>query len=67
MTTEQHPSLLNEQEVAALTGMSVGTVRRWRLLRRGPAFKKLGAAVRYRVQDVEAWLAGRPTGGEKIA
>jgi hypothetical protein len=24
---------------------------------------KIGAAVRYRIEDVRAWLEGRPTGG----
>ena len=58
-------TLLNEHEVARITGLSVASVRRWRLLRRGPSYKKIGAAVRYRPQDVEAWLASRPTGGER--
>jgi predicted DNA-binding transcriptional regulator AlpA len=59
--------LLNERDVAHITGMSVSTVRRWRLLRQGPTFLKLNAAVRYRVQDVLSWLEARPTGGEHSA
>jgi predicted DNA-binding transcriptional regulator AlpA len=57
-------NLLNEFDIARITGMSVATVRRWRLLRQGPKCLKLGSAVRYRPEDVFAWLASRPTGGE---
>ncbi len=56
--------LLNEQAVARITGLSVASVRRWRLLKQGPRYLKLGAAVRYRPEDVLAWLESRPTGGE---
>lgn len=63
--TVQHTfeQLLSEQDVARITGMSVATVRRWRLLRQGPRFVKLGAAVRYRPEDVDAWINSRPSGG----
>jgi predicted DNA-binding transcriptional regulator AlpA len=56
-------ALLNEREVARVTGLSVASVRRWRLLHEGPRYLKIGAAVRYRAADVENWLASRPTGG----
>jgi predicted DNA-binding transcriptional regulator AlpA len=64
---EQHrvylEALLNECDVARITGLSVASVRRWRLLRQGPRFLKLNSAVRYRAEDVAAWLESRPTGG----
>jgi predicted DNA-binding transcriptional regulator AlpA len=56
-------SLLNEHDVARLTGLSVASVRRWRLLRQGPRYLRIGAVVRYRPEDVAAWLDSRPTGG----
>jgi predicted DNA-binding transcriptional regulator AlpA len=56
-------NLLNEHEVARIIGLSVASVRRWRLLRQGPKYIKIGAAVRYRPEDVAAWLESRPTGG----
>lgn len=56
-------SLLNEHDVARITGMSVATVRRWRLFRQGPIYRKLGTAVRYSLADVQAWVASRPQGG----
>jgi predicted DNA-binding transcriptional regulator AlpA len=56
-------TLLNEHDVARITGLSVASVRRWRLLRQGPKYIKIGAAVRYKPEDVTAWLETRPTGG----
>jgi predicted DNA-binding transcriptional regulator AlpA len=58
-------SLLNEFDVARVTGLSVASVRRWRLLRQGPRYLKIGAAVRYKPKDVAVWLASRPSGGEQ--
>jgi len=67
MTTENNgiPALLNEHEVALITGLSVASVRRWRLLQQGPKYIKIGSAVRYRTEDVRAWLDTRPVGGER--
>jgi predicted DNA-binding transcriptional regulator AlpA len=62
----QIENLLNEHDVARITGMSVASVRRWRLLRLGPKFLKIGSSVRYRSEDISAWLNSRPTGGEQI-
>ena len=56
-------SLLNEHDVARITGLSVASVRRWRLLRQGPRFLKIGAAVRYKPKDVLAWLESCPSSG----
>ena len=57
--------LLNEMEVASLLTVSVATIRRWRLLGQGVRYMKVGSAVRYRPEDVTAWLNSRPTGGDK--
>lgn len=57
--------LLNERQVAVLVGMSVATVRRWRLHGKGPQFIRVSAAaIRYKSDVVTAWLESRPTGGE---
>jgi predicted DNA-binding transcriptional regulator AlpA len=56
-------SLLNEHDVARITGLSVASVRRWRLLKTGPRATKIGAAVRYRPEDLRMWLDSRPTIG----
>ena len=56
-------TLLTEHDVARITGLSVATVRRWRLLRQGPRYLKIGASVRYTPEDVSAWLESCPSGG----
>jgi excisionase family DNA binding protein len=52
--------LLTAREVADLLGVKPETVLRW--TRRGelPAFR-LGRAIRFREDDLEAWLAERAT------
>jgi len=57
-------SFLNEQEVSKRLNVSVATLRRWRLEKRGPTFVKVGALVRYRPEDLDSWVAALPTGGD---
>ena len=54
---------LDTSTLARITGLSVASVRRWRLLRKGPMYLKIGAAVRYRPDDLAAWINSRPVGG----
>ena len=56
-------NLLTEDEVALQLNVSLASLRRWRLERRGPRFVKLGSLVRYQPQDVETWLGSLPSGG----
>ena len=56
--------LLTEHDVARIANISVASIRRWRLLRKGPKYLKIGAAVRYKPESVSAWLESRPSGGE---
>mgnify|MGYP000014695888 FL=1 len=51
--------LLDEKQVAKLLRVSLASVRRWRQRKTGPTYIKAGACVRYRREDVEAWLRGR--------
>jgi predicted DNA-binding transcriptional regulator AlpA len=56
--------LLDTPALAALLGVPERTLTQWRYKRTGPAFVKVGAGVRYRSDDVEAWLdAQRVTPG----
>jgi hypothetical protein len=48
--------LLDEYECARITGRSVASLRRDRLLRRGCPYVKLSALVRYRPSDVRAFI-----------
>jgi hypothetical protein len=56
--------LLDEREYARLTGRSVASLRRDRLLGIGCPYVKLGALVRYRPQDVQAFIERNLRGGE---
>jgi predicted DNA-binding transcriptional regulator AlpA len=60
----QIQTLLNEYDVAGMLKVSVASARRWRLFGHGPKYIKLGASVRYKPEDISAWLESRPTGGE---
>jgi hypothetical protein len=55
--------LLDEYQYAAITGRSVASARRDRLLRIGCPFVKLGNSVRYRPQDVRAYIEDNLQGG----
>jgi hypothetical protein len=59
----QLEALVDEHAVAKFYGVSVATVRRWRWLRTGPKFHKIGALCRYRMADLEAYLSHTRTGG----
>ena len=48
--------LLIPNEAAAFLSVSVETLAQWRSQRRGPAYVKLGRAVRYRAHDLEEYL-----------
>jgi hypothetical protein len=49
--------LLLETEAAPLLRVEVATLRRWRWAGRGPAFCKIGSAVRYARGDLDAFIA----------
>lgn len=51
--------LLSPKELAAYLGVSVQTVYAWRCRGGGPPCYHLGRHVRYRLADVEEWLASR--------
>jgi len=55
--------LLTENDVSRRLNVSVASLRRWRLQRRGPAFLKVGFLVRYRPEDLDSWIANLPVGG----
>jgi excisionase family DNA binding protein len=52
--------LLTPDQVAAALGLSHRTLAAWRSNRRNPLpYVKVGSRVRYRRQDVDAWLKSR--------
>lgn len=56
--------LLTTEEVAELLGVAPGTVENWRYKQEGPRFVKLGykrhSPVRYRPEDVQAFIEAQP-------
>ena len=52
-------NLIDEREVAARLGVTVAAIRKWRLLRSGPGYIKLGGSVRYAPSTVAAWVEAR--------
>jgi excisionase family DNA binding protein len=53
--TELQAPHLTDLGAAEYLGVSPATLRAWRLQCRGPAYRKLGRAVRYHRQDLDAW------------
>ncbi len=49
--------IINELEVSTLMKLALPTLRNWRHLRKGPPYFKMGKAVRYRQDDILAYLA----------
>ena len=49
--------LFRENEAADYLGLAPKTLARWRWAGKGPKFRKLGAAVRYAVTDLDAFIA----------
>lgn len=52
-------NILTTQEAARYVRLSKPTLERFRISGDGPRFAKLGGAVRYRADDLDAWLASR--------
>lgn len=50
-------TLLNTPQAAAYLGLAVSTMNKWRCHGGGPEFLKLGRAVRYDRDDLDAFLA----------
>lgn len=47
---------MDEKDVADWTGFTRAALRSMRYEGRGPAFSKPGNRIRYRLEDVEAWM-----------
>jgi predicted DNA-binding transcriptional regulator AlpA len=52
-------AVLDTPKAAAYVGLSKPTLERKRISGDGPSFVKMGHAVRYRITDLDAWLAAR--------
>lgn len=56
-------SHLHQVELARRWRISPRTLERWRWLKEGPPYLKIGGRVVYRVQDVEAFEAAKSKNG----
>lgn len=56
-------NLHDTRQAAAYCGLSDRTLEVWRLQQVGPAYFKLGCAVRYTLDDFNTWLAGHRCAG----
>jgi excisionase family DNA binding protein len=56
-------TLLTETEVSKQLRVSLAALRKWRVMKKGPQFLKVGSLVRYRQADIDQWLASLPVGG----
>ena len=50
------PELLTEKEASEVLSLSLATLRRRRGKGRPPQFVKIGSSVRYRVEDLDAFI-----------
>jgi excisionase family DNA binding protein len=55
------PGLLTAREIGDLLGVSTETVLRWVRQGKLPAIRLPGGAIRFREDEVEAWIAERAT------
>jgi excisionase family DNA binding protein len=58
MTTETY---FTPREAAEYLRSSTSTLAKARLTKRGPAFVRIGRAVRYRKSDIDAWMSSSVT------
>lgn len=56
------PVNLKTPQAAQYLGLAVSTLNKWRCHGGGPKFLKLGRAVRYRQEDLDAFLMARQLG-----
>jgi hypothetical protein len=61
-TSTQADEPLTEYNAAARLGLKVATLRAWRHQGRGPAFVRLGRAIRYLPSDLEDFLSANRHG-----
>jgi len=53
------PIAVDENDASKLTGISVSSLQKMRIRGDGPLYAKLGNRVRYRISDLEAFVADR--------
>lgn len=59
----QSKARLRQRELAERWGLSPRSLEKWRTLGIGPAYIKVGGAVRYRLEDIIAFESANLRGG----
>jgi len=54
--TKPDTTIMTVQQAAIYLGLAVSTLNKWRCHGGGPAFVKMGRAVRYRVTDLDTYI-----------
>jgi hypothetical protein len=57
---------ISDLEVEAHYGIPRKTLQNWRVLGRGPLYRKFGKGVRYDVRSIESWIESLPCGGAGV-
>ena len=57
---------ITDIEIGDRYGIARKTLQNWRVLGRGPEFRKFGDSVRYDVRSLEAWIESLPRGGAGV-
>jgi hypothetical protein len=65
--TADPDTLLTEDAAARFLKLSVRTLQAWRCRNMGPAFVRVGRAIRYRYGDLTAWLQANTVAPELAA
>lgn len=55
--------IMTEQQLADELGIKCKTLILWRRANKAPPHVKIGKGIRYRVEDVKAWLASNVSTG----
>jgi len=58
--------LLNERQVAAILGVSLSCLRKWRWQRTGPPVVKISTLCRYPQDELMAWIESQPKAGGNL-
>lgn len=61
--TVQINNFLSRKEAALYLGVSTSALARWASEDRGPAYYRIGRDARYRIDDLETFLASRRKAG----
>jgi hypothetical protein len=55
-----------DTEASDITGLKTSTLRKWRVLGKGPRYRRLGRRVVYGLDDLRSWIEACPMGGSSL-